>query len=111
MSFSSEICLTCLFIHTFIGGDFTHLLGKLFHRLMTVGKENVFALVSVHLTFCNTDMLFLTDRKKKDCFSFYSLLYMTDMLKTVAMFSLIFLLSRVSHPCSVTFLKPFFSKT
>lgn len=54
-----SVCLTSLFIHTFIGEDFTHLLDKLFHRLTTVGNENVFALVSINLTFCNTDLLFI----------------------------------------------------
>lgn len=54
-----SICLTCLFMHTFIGNDFIYLLDKLFHRPMTFGNKNIFVLISINLTFFNTDLLFL----------------------------------------------------
>lgn len=49
-----SICLICFFIHTFTGEEFTHLLGKLFHRLMTLSNDRIFALILILLSAIQT---------------------------------------------------------
>lgn len=60
-----SICLTYLFMHTFIGNDFIYLLVKVFHKPMPFGNKNIFFLSQLISLFAIQTCYFLLEEHKK----------------------------------------------